>query len=68
MELEIKRYCAGADSTMGNSISNTYLDKSGGKYAKAVVNPLNYGFVFVVSMVFGGLLASRRQKNMPAII
>lgn len=29
---------------------NAYLDKSGGKYAKAVANPLNYGFVFVIAL------------------
>lgn len=54
---------AGAESKTGYASSNAYLDKSGGKYAKAVANPWNYGFVFVISMVFGGLLASRLQKQ-----
>ena len=51
------------DSNTGYASSNVYLNKSGGKYAKAVANPLSYGLVFVVSMVFGGLLASRLQKK-----
>lgn len=53
----------GAASKTGYASSNDYLNKSGGKYAKAIANPLSYGFVFVVSMVFGGLLASRLQKK-----
>lgn len=40
----------------GYASSNAYLNKSGGKYAKAVANPLNYSFVFVLSMLFGGIL------------
>ena len=43
----------------GYGSSNAYLNKSGGKYAKDVANPINYGFIFVVSMVLGGWLASR---------
>jgi len=42
----------------GYSSSNAYLNKSGGKYAKSVSHPLNYGFVFVFSMVLGGMLSS----------
>ena len=45
------------------SSSNAYLNKSGGKYAKNVANPLNYSFVFVVSMILGGFLASKLQST-----
>ena len=49
------------ESKTGYSSSNAYLDKSGGKYAAAVANPFNYGFVFVIAMLAGGFLASRLQ-------
>jgi len=42
-----------------------YLDKGGGKYAKSVANPLNYGLIFVLSMIVGGFLASRMQSERP---
>lgn len=61
--LDVDLIQTSADSKTGYSSSNAYLDKSGGKYAKAVANPLNYGFVFVISMVAGGFLASRMQKK-----
>ncbi|POF28962.1 YeeE/YedE thiosulfate transporter family protein [Roseibium marinum] len=38
----------------GYTATNAYLAKSGGKYAKAVANPLNYSFVFVLAMLAGG--------------
>ena len=37
---------------------NAYLAKSGGSYAKAVANPLNYGFVFVIAMLLGGAVSA----------
>ena len=40
----------------GYGSSNAYLNKSGGKYAKSVAKPLNYSFVFVLSMILGGFL------------
>jgi len=43
--------------------SNAYLNKSGGKYAKAVIKPLSYGLIFVLSMVFGGFLGSLGSKQ-----
>lgn len=43
-------------SKSGFASSNAYLNKSGGKYAKSVAKPLNYSFVFVGAMFFGGLL------------
>lgn len=46
---------AGAKS--GYSSTNAYLNKSGGKYAKNVKKPANYSFVFVLSMVLGGILS-----------
>jgi hypothetical protein len=45
----------------GYSSTNPYLNKSGGKYAKSIANPLNYSFVFVFSMFLGGFLAYRLQ-------
>ncbi len=47
----------------GYSSSNAYLNKSGGKYAKNVANPLNYSFVFVVAMIIGGFLAYKMQNE-----
>ena len=47
----------------GYTSSNAYLNKSGGKYAKAVAKPLSYGLVFVAAMVVGGFIASRRQSE-----
>ena len=41
----------------GYSSDNAYLAKSGGKYAKNVANPINYGFVFVLSIFLGGVLS-----------
>ena len=47
----------------GYASSNAYLNKSGGKYAKNVDNPINYSFVFVIFMVVGGFLASKLQSK-----
>lgn len=58
----------------GYSSTNAYLDKSGGKYAKAVANPLNYSFVFVIAMMAGGFLSvmargglDGAERRMPAL-
>ena len=40
----------------GYSSKNAYLNKSGGKYARSVANPLNYSFIFVISMALGGFI------------
>ncbi len=54
-----------ANAPKGYSSTNSYLNKSGGKYAKSVANPLNYSFVFVLAMIVGGLLASKLQSTRP---
>jgi uncharacterized membrane protein YedE/YeeE len=58
----------------GVTSTNAYLAKSGGKYAEAVANPLNYGFVFVLAMALGGFLSARLrgglgrdERRMPAL-
>ncbi len=59
---------ADPESKSGFASSNAYLDKSGGKYAKSVAEPLNYGFVFVLAMMLGGFLSSRlggRRERRP---
>lgn len=40
----------------GYTSSNAYLNQSGGKLAKSVANPLNYGIAFVLSIFLGGFL------------
>lgn len=48
-----------ADETAssGYTSPNAYLDKSGGKYAKAVANPLNYSFIFVLAIALGAAVS-----------
>jgi hypothetical protein len=46
--------------------TNEYLNKSGGKYAKNVENPINYSFVFVLAMIAGGLVASKMSTDRPS--
>jgi uncharacterized membrane protein YedE/YeeE len=48
-----------AEAKSGYSSSNAYLNKSGGKYAKNIANPVNYSFIFVIAMVAGAFLSSR---------
>ena len=43
----------------GYASTNAYLNKSGGKYAKNIANPLNYSFIFVLSIILGGFLSAR---------
>lgn len=52
-------------SKSGFRSTNAYLNKSGGKYAKAVANPLSYGLIFVLSMALGGFIGgfSQRKNN-----
>lgn len=58
----------------GFASTNAYLDKSGGKYAESVANPLNYSFVFVLAMAVGGFLSSfarggltKAERSSPAL-
>jgi hypothetical protein len=54
----------------GYASSNAYLNKSGGKYAKNIANPLNYGLIFVLCMIPGGLigkLTSRTKDKQPDV-
>ncbi len=58
----------------GYSSSNSYLAKSGGKYAKNIANPLNYSFLFVLASVGGAALSAflrgwvpREERKMPPI-
>ena len=39
------------------SSSNPYLNKSGGKYAKNIAKPINYSFIFVLSMILGAFIS-----------
>jgi uncharacterized protein len=50
----------------GYASTNAYLDKSNGKYAKAVSNPLNYSFVFVLAMAVGGFLSVMARGGLDA--
>ncbi|HIP45177.1 MAG TPA: hypothetical protein EYG93_07620 [Sulfurospirillum arcachonense] len=50
-------------SKTGYASSNAYLNKSSGKYAQNVDNPLNYSFVFVIAMIMGGFISAKFTKN-----
>ena len=43
--------------------TDAYLNKSGGKYASHVKNPINYGFIFAFSMILGGILSGWFSKK-----
>ncbi len=58
----------------GFTSTNAYLAKSGGKYAKAVANPMNYSFIFVLAMMVGAFLSvmargglEKSERGMPAL-
>jgi len=51
----------------GYSSPNPYLNKSGGKYAKNIANPLNYSFVFVLAMILGGIISSLSMPSKPTV-
>jgi len=62
------------EAKSGYTSTNPYLDKSGGKYAKDVANPLNYSFVFVIAMMVGAFVSAilrggvaRDQRAMPPV-
>ncbi len=56
------------ESKSGYSSPNAYLNKSGGKYAKNVANPINYSFIFVLAMVAGAFLSSRLGGPRPTAL
>ena len=43
--------------------TNAYLNKSEGKYASLVAKPVNYGFVFALSMLVGGFVSGKLSRN-----
>ena len=45
------------------SSTNAYLNSSRGKLAASVANPINYGIVFVLSMILGGFLSGLFAKK-----
>lgn len=53
------------ESRTGYASPNPYLNKSGGKYARSVANPVNYSFIFVIAMVGGAFLSSRMGGARP---
>ncbi|WP_108682679.1 YeeE/YedE thiosulfate transporter family protein [Methyloceanibacter sp. wino2] len=53
------------EAKSGYASTNAYLDKSGGKYAKSVANPLNYGFVFVIAMMVGAFISALLRGGVP---
>lgn len=55
-----------AEAKSGYSSPNAYLNKSGGKYAENVANPLNYSFVFVLAMMGGTLLSALLKGDKPS--
>ena len=54
-----------ADAKSGYSSTNAYLNKSGGKYAKNVTKPINYSFIFVISMILGAFLSAKTGGPKP---
>lgn len=62
---------ADSEAKSGYKSPNAYLNKSGGKYAKNIAHPINYGFVFVLSMIIGGLagrfLHGRHTEKAPRL-
>lgn len=60
-----------ANRETGYRSTNEYYDKSDGKLAKAIKNPLNYDFVFVLAIPFGGYagykLIRKKENNQDEI-
>ena len=49
----------------GYASPNAYLNKSGGKYAENIANPINYSFVFVLAMMVGAFLSAILKGDKP---
>ncbi|WP_075996756.1 YeeE/YedE thiosulfate transporter family protein [Salaquimonas pukyongi] len=63
-----------SEAKSGYASPNAYLDKSGGKYAANVANPINYSFIFALAMVGGAFLSgllrggvASPERQMPQI-
>lgn len=54
---------ADSDNKSGVASTNAYLNKSGGKYAENIDDPLNYSFVFVLCMALGAWLGKKTQRT-----
>lgn len=54
------------DTKSGYESTNTYLNKSGGKYAKNVANPLNYSFIFVIAILVGAFISNITKGPKPS--
>ncbi len=52
-----------ASAPKGYSSTNPYFNRSGGRHARNIANPLNYSFVFALAMVVGGFLAFKLQSS-----
>ena len=52
-----------SESKTGYSSTNAYYNKSDGKIAKAIKNPMNYSFIFVLAIIAGASLAHILFKN-----
>jgi hypothetical protein len=53
------------EAQSGYASTNAYLNRSGGKYAKNVARPINYSFIFVLSMVLGAFLSAKTGGPRP---
>jgi hypothetical protein len=49
----------------GYASPNAYLDKSGGKYAAEIANPLNYSFILVIAMMAGAAISAILRGGVP---
>lgn len=52
----------------GYKSSNAYFDKDGGKLAKSIKHPINYDFIFVLSIPLGaflGYLFNNKKNKIP---
>jgi hypothetical protein len=53
------------EAKSGYSSANAYLNKSGGKYAKNIAKPFNYGFIFVISILIGAFISAKTKGPQP---
>lgn len=64
------------ENKTGYGSTNAYYDKSEGKLAKSIVEPINYSYVFVIAVILGGFISAltmsktenkTEEKNNPKI-